>query len=106
LSRPTWREAVANIKEITSPATTRQHQLALAAGIELPKTLPQLIARERLRAAFANDLHITIIGSDDPVSEAQQDLITSLQNEEHDNFMPVNSNEASAWIDHLRLKKR
>jgi hypothetical protein len=96
---------VADIIEATGPATTRQHQLAEVAGIELPEKLPQLIARVRLRAAL--DLNIATSGHDEPVSDGQLDLIAKLQSEDcSSTFVPVNSTEASTWIYHLTLKKR
>jgi len=100
-----WRGAVTDIRETTGPVTTRQRQLATVAGIELPENLPQLVAKVRLRAALGSELGLPAV-SDGSCSDAQRDLISRLETEGGPIFLPLNWQEASAWIYCLSLKQR
>jgi hypothetical protein len=104
VTRDNWRDAAADVEQVTAPTTERQHQLGAVAGITLPKEMPQLVAAARLQTALGAD-----IGSGDEVDidEVYADLMASLQTPTLRITTPAeNRAEARAWIAYLYLKRR
>jgi hypothetical protein len=77
--------------------------VATVAGIELPGDLPRLVAGARLRAALCAELGLLSPG---PYSDYQRETLESFDTCVGLALTPLDSGEASAWIDFLRLKKR
>jgi hypothetical protein len=76
MTRDNWRDAAADIEQVTTPATERQHRLAAVAGITLPKEMPRLVAASRLQTGLGAD-----VGSSDDAAfdEVYEELMASLQ---------------------------
>jgi hypothetical protein len=70
-----WRDAVARMRQETGPATSRQKDLASIANIELPDSLPQLVAGARLQNALWTELGLP---EPAPATGTQQEIITDL----------------------------
>ena len=100
-----WQDAVADILEATRTITGRQQELAVVAGIDLPIHLPRLVASVRLQTALGAEVGFPAV-STAPCSDAQWDLISSLETKDRPTFLPLNWREANAWIYYLRLKNR
>jgi hypothetical protein len=101
MPRDSWQEAVSDIREATGPVTSKQQQLASAAGKELSQEMPRLVASARLRAELSAELGL----SSAPSSTVEQlELIAELGTA--GDFQPQDGWEASAWIRYLLLKKR
>jgi len=98
-----WRGAVGDIREATGTVTSKQQQVATVAGIKLPDHLPRLVAGARLQAALNAELGLLPPG---PCSDAQQEIINSLETDVYRDIAPFDWREAYAWINFLRLKKR
>lgn len=98
-----WRGAVADIREATGTVTSKQQQVAAVAGLKLPDHLPRLVAGARLQAALNAELGLLPPG---PCSDAQQEIINSLETDVYRDITPSDWREAYAWINFLRLKKR
>jgi hypothetical protein len=98
-----WQGAVADIREATGTVTSKQQQVAAVAGLKLPDHLPRLVAGARLQAALNAELGLLAPG---PCSDAQQEIISSLETDVYRDITPSDWREAYAWINFLRLKKR
>jgi hypothetical protein len=98
-----WSEAVAAIKELTCTLTDPQRELAKIAGIDLPESLPVIVAGARLQTAFASSLGL---GPQGPVADWQLEILDELGEKSADICPPLNHREADAWIAFFRLRKR
>jgi hypothetical protein len=107
MPRNHWRDAISDIDELTGPFTEKQKALAAIAGIDVPKDLPQLVARLRLQYALAGDLGIPSGGvRSSACTEGQLELITKLKGDSDLTVEPADAREASAWIYYFTLKAR
>src|ERR1044071_8520850 len=98
-----WRRAVRDIQTKTGAVTDKQRELALLAGIDVPDTLPELVAAARLQNAFAEYLHLEPAAR---CSDEQRALIEQLSAAHGIPCSTDDRREASAWIRFLRLRGR
>jgi antiviral defense system Shedu protein SduA len=98
-----WRDAVAQIQQATSTTTAKQYELAKIARIELPGSLPRLVAAARLQNALSTDLGL---GDPAPANAIQHEILEDLRSRDEVDPPPTDRREAEAWIEHLRLKAR
>jgi hypothetical protein len=98
-----WRDAVAQIQQATSTTTARQKELAKIARIELPASLPRLVAAARLQNALCTELGL---GDPAPANEIQHEILEDLRSRDEADPLPADRREADAWIECLRLKAR
>ena len=98
-----WRDAIADIRKLTGTVTADQQKLALAAGLELPDTLPDLVAAARLQNALGATLRLD---RHRPVSEYARTVIGELRSIHDVNCSPEDGREADAWVTFLQLRRR
>lgn len=100
----TWRGVVANLREATAPVTPGQRKLGTQAGIQLPKTLPKLIAAARLKAAHAAEL---CLGPVRQPTDSQLEFLSTLNSSRARDVRVLEDHlEAEAWIEFYLLKRR
>jgi len=99
-----WRNPVENLRKATQRVTPEQVKLAAFAGIELPKTLPQLVAAARLKLALANELSLP---RTTPAGNGQLEFLESLNKAKaRDPNVHADHEEARAWIEFYLLERR
>jgi len=98
-----WCDAVAVISQLTEPAREEQRELARIAGIELPETLPAIVAGARLQNALARTLGLSV---DRASTDLQLDVLDELEANRNWADLRLTYREANAWISYFRLLSR
>jgi hypothetical protein len=103
-THPSWRVAVANLRNLTAGVTPKQRKLAARVGLQLPKSLPRLVAAARLKVAYSAELCTEPV---QPATDSQLDYLSDLSKERGgDAEVHASRIEASAWIEFYLMKRR
>lgn len=104
MSNGTWKEAIAQLTPLVGPPTSEQRELASVANLPLKRGVPRLVAAAQLRDSLSNALHIRRYLRA-PAPESMLNVIVELL-EGGRSPSPNSLEEASAWIEHLFIKRR
>ena len=100
---PSWRVAVANLRNLTAGVTPKQRKLAARVGLQLPKSLPRLVAAARLKVAYSAELCTEPV---QPATDSQLDYLSDLNKKRAgDAEVHASRIEASAWIEFYLMKQ-
>ena len=99
----TWEDALAAMQAKTSTCDDRQRQLAASVGVDLPNSLPRIVAVARLQGAIAE-----LFGLNQPKgSGSQLGFLAELAHEASEEApSPASPAEAHAWIQYFCLTQR
>lgn len=98
-----WQDALSAIRAKTSSCDDGQLQLAACVGVELPASLPRVVALARLQFAIAQWFGV----SPRKRSEPQLEFLARLAHEVAEEVpSPESFAEGQAWIDYFYLKRR
>lgn len=99
----TWEYAVEQLSAAVQDATADQLALAAKIGLSIPPDSPEIVAAALLRVALFKELHLP---SERPISDHLQSRLKNLRKEMKLKLAPTNDEEASAWVEYLRLLRR
>lgn len=83
--------------------TTEQLQLAELAEVRIPDGSPKIVAAVKLRMALAEELHLPHAS---PLSDRHENRLHILHRSWDPPIDPDSDDEAYAWVEYLRLKRR
>ena len=103
MSKKTWSEAVATIRQFLGTPTSDQLRLLDLLGLQISKDIPRLVVAAKLRDHLAKDIALPI-----PTEPGARELarIKFLKQDQDGDVKPQSHSEAEAWVDHLRLLRR
>lgn len=103
MSKKTWSDAVATIRQLLGPATRDQLRLLDLLGLQVSKDIPRLIVAAKLRDHLAKDIALPA-----PSEPGAREIarINFLKQAHDGDINPRSHSEGEAWGDHLRLLRR
>lgn len=103
MTYPSWKEAVSAIRRNISPCNDQERELASALRMQIPVTLPRIVAAARMQSELASRFGDTTRS----VSEGQQEFLDTLAEEASlEAPTPESSAEAQSWIQYFFLRRR
>lgn len=99
----TWCEVNEIIENTTGPATKKQRDLGVLAGILLSPRTPRIVAAAMLRAALRHELNLP---APRPISSRYDERIRALRRPHDPLISSQTEEEAEAWVNFLRLARR
>jgi len=98
-----WRDATSAISGKISPCDDDQRAIASAIGIQIPESLPKIVAAARLRSQVGTLFGLTPRKSPDHRLEFLAELADEVS---HETPEPESDEEAKAWIECFYLGRR
>ena len=103
MTYPSWKKAVSAIHREIAPCNDQEKALASALQMQLPATLPRIVAGARMQSELASWFG----GTTRTVSEGQQEFLDTLAQEASlEAPRPVSSAEAQSWVEFFFLTRR
>ena len=103
MTHASWRDAVSAICRSISPCDDEQRALVSAVGVQVPDSLPMIVAAARLQSIVARRFSRTLRES----SEGQLEYLATLAEEaSHEIPRPESAEEAQSWIEYFFLRRR